>query len=205
MNYLAHLYLSSDTAALQVGGLLGDFVKGPVNSKYSDEVNEGIILHRKIDSFSDSHPQVLESKKRFRPPLRKYAGIIVDVCYDHFLIQNWSDYSNIKLSEFTSDVYDNLQQYHYIFKNDLKFLAHRTTLENLLNKNQDLNGIRFTLDRISERLKRKNKITDAVVDIKENYQQLESDFFTFFSDLIDFVKSWKQLYNYDNLRVEQNE
>jgi len=192
MNYLAHLYLAGNTAALQVGGILGDFVKGPVNSKYCDKINEGIMLHRKIDSFSDAHPRILQSKKYFQPSLRKYTGIIIDICYDHFLIQNWCKYSNIQLSEFTLDVYDNLQQYHYIFENELKFLANRITLENLLTKNQDLQGIRFTLGRISKRLKRKNSIIDAVTDIEHHYPQLESDFFNFFSDLIDFVRGWKQ-------------
>ena len=56
MNYLAHLYLSDDgTPESLVGALLGDFVKGDDHRNYPPAIQRAILLHRKIDAFTDAH------------------------------------------------------------------------------------------------------------------------------------------------------
>ena len=111
MNYLAHLYLAEQSSEGLLGGLLGDFVKGRLDDRYTDTVRRGIALHRAIDSYTDAHPLHLESRNRIGRQRRRYAGIIIDVCYDHFLSRCWADYSSESLGCFTERVYDVLRQH----------------------------------------------------------------------------------------------
>mgnify|MGYP003629303282 FL=1 len=68
MNYLAHFHLAQQLASrcglderdamqqgLLIGGLLGDFVKGPLRGNYPATWEVGIRLHRRIDALTDSH------------------------------------------------------------------------------------------------------------------------------------------------------
>ena len=97
MNYLAHLYLSGNDDELKLGNFIGDSVRGSDLSMYPPRVQDGIILHRGIDRYTDSHHVVMKSKLRLRPKYHKYAPVIVDMFYDHFLgacgeiilIQHW--------------------------------------------------------------------------------------------------------------------
>ena len=89
MNYLAHLYLAKDSTESMIGGILGDFVKGSGKEQYPDKIKKGIELHRKIDSYTDSHPMTQASRRLYRPPWRRFAGVIVDLCCDHFLYRHW--------------------------------------------------------------------------------------------------------------------
>src|SRR5450432_1821563 len=90
MNFLAHLYLSGDNPQVMIGNFIGDFVKGKnLTERFDTDVAKGIALHREIDWFTDTHIVVKQSKDRLRPKYRHYAGVIVDIFYDHFLAKNW--------------------------------------------------------------------------------------------------------------------
>ncbi len=101
MNYLAHLHLAEDSDESLLGNLLGDFVKGHLGNEYSPEIIKGIKTHRKVDAYTDSNEKFLACKKLLRPDRRRFAGIIVDLSFDHFLAKNWSQYSNVELIKFT--------------------------------------------------------------------------------------------------------
>jgi acyl carrier protein phosphodiesterase len=111
VNYLAHLYLAGDEPDDLIGNLMGDFVRGPVESDSVDRVNAGILLHRRIDTYTDSHCLVLQSKRRIRHVLRRFSGILVDVYFDHFLARNWSRYSSVSLREYSRLVYGILEEH----------------------------------------------------------------------------------------------
>ncbi len=189
MNYLAHLYLSGNSDEQLIGNLLGDFVKGFIKDQFSEDVRKGLILHRKIDSFTNSHSIAQANRNLFSPDRRRFAGIITDVCYDHFLIKNWADYSDIDLHEFISNVHQILQNHKHFFKGKLKFLLFRRTLEHLLKINESMEGIEFTLDKISNRMKRGEKLKGALKEIEENYEAIEVSFNGFFTDLIHYCHS----------------
>ena len=100
MNYLAHIYLSGDDEEIIIGNFIGDFVKGHHFNEYTQMMRKGIILHRYIDSFTDTHAIVRRSKARLSEQYHKYSGIIIDILYDHFLVKNWSNYCAAPLDEF---------------------------------------------------------------------------------------------------------
>lgn len=188
MNYLAHLYLADNSPESILGNLLGDFVKGQAAFNiYPMTIKKGIQLHRQVDAYTDSHAVVRESKKLISNINKRYAGIIIDVFYDHFLAKNWSSYSAIPLNEFASNVYTILQDNQQLLPASLIEILPRIIGNNVLMSYADIQGIGNALKRISVRLKRENSLADATEDLRANYDRLEADFSMFFSDLTEYV------------------
>ena len=104
MNYLAHFHLAWPDVQLLLGGLEGDFHRGPLRGDLPVGLEAGIALHRAIDAFTDSHPEVAALRSQFPAPLRRFAGILIDLSFDHCLSQHWSRYSELPLSCFNRQV-----------------------------------------------------------------------------------------------------
>lgn len=192
MNYLAHLFLSDDTPSALVGGLLGDFVKGRLGDRYDEEIRKGIELHRKVDVFTDAHEIVLASKGRISPARRRFAGIIVDVCYDHFLARNWAEYSATPLRTFARRVYDALTEKRELLPDRLKQSLPNMIRNDWLVSYRELHVIDLVLNRISARLRRENSLMNAIEELESNYHAFEADFRAFFPDLMAYVAAYKK-------------
>lgn len=189
MNYLAHLYLAEDSPESIIGNLLGDFVKGTAIDHYSDGIKKGISIHRKIDAFTDSHPDFIKSKRLISTINKRYSGIIVDIFYDHFLAAKWLEYSSISLKDFTSNVYQLLEENEEILSGSLRAFLPRLKNENLLMSYASIQGTSTALKRVSFRLKRENSLEKAVEDLKAQYQEFEFNFIKFFPELIKYTKT----------------
>lgn len=188
MNYLAHLYLAERSDAGLLGSLLGDFVKGPLGDGYPEAIRRGIVLHRSIDSFTDAHPLHLESRNRIGGTRRRYAGIIVDVTYDHFLCRYWSDYSDDNLERFVAHVYEILHEHRDELPDRLRRIAPHMIADDWLSSYGDLANVGRALDGISRRITRRNPLAGAVTEIEANYPGLDDDFRRFFPDLETYAR-----------------
>ena len=189
MNYLAHLYLAEQTWDGLLGSLLGDFVKGRPDDRLSETVRRGIRLHRAIDSFTDAHPLHLESRNRIGKSRRRYAGIIVDVCYDHFLSRYWMDYSSESLTAFAERVYDVLREHRDDLPDRLRHIAPHMIADDWLGSYAELANVGRALDGIARRIKRRNTLAGALTEIKANYTALDGDFRRFFPELQSHAQS----------------
>jgi len=187
MNYLAHLFLSKGTPESLIGNLLGDFVKGTAVNLYPEEIRKGIDLHRKVDSYTDSHAIVRSSKSLVCSHRRRFAGVLIDVFYDHFLAKNWREYSEIPLRDFSQHVYKILQENCDILPESLQRVLPTIIARDLLSSYQEIAEIGITLTRMSARIKRTNNLASGIEDLTANYQRLESDFRDFFPDLIKYA------------------
>ena len=188
MNYLAHLYLSEPTEDAWLGSLLGDFVKGPLDGRYGDEITRAIALHRKIDSFTDAHPVVLQSKSRISAGRRRYAGVMMDMFYDHFLAKYWCEFHDEPLDEFTTRIYAILGRHHAILPERLQQMAPRMTQSNWLASYAEVRSIQTALDRMGQRLTRENRLLNSADELMEHYVELESDFRAFMPQVLQFAK-----------------
>ncbi|MEA5597676.1 ACP phosphodiesterase [Rivularia sp. UHCC 0363] len=186
MNYLAHLFLSEGTTESLIGNLLGDFVKGSIDI-YSQGIIKGIYLHRKIDTYTDSHPVFRSSKRLISVNRSRFSGIMIDVFYDHFLAKSWLDYSSISLSDFTNNVYQVLQQSKSILPERLKRILPDMITYDWLGSYKENSTIDQAINEISRRIKRKNNLSGGVEELFLNYQQLQTDFSKFFPELIDYT------------------
>lgn len=195
MNYLAHLFLAEDSEESLLGNLLGDFVKGRLGNQYSPEIIKGIKTHRKVDAYTDSHNNFLACKKLLRPERRRFAGIIVDMSFDHFLAKNWSDYSDLELSEFTNRVYGILLDREQTLPQKLRDRLPYMVQDDWLGSYRNIETIGLALHAISKRLgrfERAKPIKDGLDDIQANYQEFEKNFREFFPELISFVDNYRQ-------------
>ncbi len=188
MNYLAHLYLAGDDPESFIGSLMGDFVKGAIDHSLPAAVRHAVWQHRRIDSFTDAHPTVLNSKRRIRPGFRRYAGILIDLYYDHFLAREWPQYSGVPLDDFAEGVYRVLELNHHRFPVAMQRSMSYMRGNGLLQSYRELSGIERALRGIETRLKRPSRLREAIVDLERNHTALGEDFSVFFPDLVGYVR-----------------
>ena len=188
MNYLAHLYLAGDDSESFIGSLMGDFVKGTIDRNLPPTIRHAVWLHRRIDSYTDAHPTVINSKRRIRPAFRRYAGILVDLYYDHFLARDWCDYSDVTLDDFARAVYRVLDVHHHRFPARMQRSMVYMRENDLLQSYREISGIERALRGIETRLKRPSRLREAIVDLEHNHLALAEDFAAYFPDLVGYVR-----------------
>lgn len=189
MNYLAHIYLARHSDDAMIGALLGDFVKPHSESRFSAEIEAEIVMHRKIDAFTDSHPIVLQGKELFEGPGRRYAGILLDVFYDHVLALNWERYADMPLDGFIERFYRALDRRADILPDNVARMAPRMIEQDWIGSYVDYAGVDVAVRRISTRLSRNGDVMRAaLVDVDRHYDALAEGFHTFFPQLVAFVE-----------------
>ena len=190
MNFLAHLYLADLHQDSLMGQILGDFVKGKAICAYEPEICRAIRFHRKIDRFADSHRVTRTSRRRMSARRRHYAGIMVDLCYDHFLACHWRQYSQEPLPLFCRRVYGRLAAYPHPLPPEAKRVIARMIQHDWLRSYRKIDNIALALDRIADRLSHGERFLGGIVDIQSNYRELEQDFRFFFPELIDYTHEY---------------
>lgn len=187
MNYLAHLKLGSANPAHMVGHMLGDFVKPREIAAYPPPIQAGIAMHQRVDAFSDGHPVFAASRRRFEPPYRRYAGILVDLAYDHFLAKHWDQYSPAEdLPLFARRAYAVLREHESMLPKRLQRMLPHMIADDWLCSYRELKNVGRALWGISRRLQRANPLPTAITAIEAGYEGLESDFQQFFPELLEF-------------------
>lgn len=165
---------------------MADAIKGNKYLQFEEEIQKGIILHRAIDTFTDLHPLVRQSKRRLHGRYHHYSGVIIDIFYDHFLAKNWALYSAIPLELYTSEVYAVLQKKTAIYPPNVNRLLHFMVQENWLLNYQKIDEIKKVLKRMNFRTFYKSQMNLAIEDLHLHYQEFEQDFHLFFKDIILF-------------------
>ncbi len=188
MNYLAHIYLSGDNDLVTIGNFIADGIKGKDYKKYSKDIQVGILLHRHIDTFTDAHKTVRISTKRLHEKYGHYSGIIVDILYDHFLAKNWESYSTMPLDEYTDKFYDALEEHYALLPSRIQKMMPYMIADNWLLSYASIAGISKVLDGMNRRTKNKSGMHKAVIELEAFYEEFESEFTAFFTELIAFSK-----------------
>ena len=186
MNFLAHIYLSGDNDLIKIGNFMADGIRGKHFESYPLEIQKGIILHRAIDTFTDAHPIFRQSTKKLHEKYHHYAGVIVDVFYDHFLAKNWNTYSNEKLDDFVARFYQSLHDNHINLSERTKGMMPYMIEHNWLVSYQTVEGINRILTQMDQRTKNESKMRFATNELSEFYPEFEEEFTNFFQELILF-------------------
>ncbi len=188
MNLLAHAHLSGNNQNILLGNFIADAVKGNKKLNYKKEIQAGILLHLKIDAFTDSHDVVRQSIDRVKPEFGRFSGIVMDIYYDHFLARNWSLYDDRELQVFAAYVYGILTRNIFILPPRTKRLLPFLISQNWLTAYAGFNGLQqvfYGMDRKTGRISGMNK---AVEVLKKNYEDLHKDFSTFYPELVTYSK-----------------
>ncbi|MCX2839251.1 acyl carrier protein phosphodiesterase [Salinimicrobium sp. MT39] len=189
MNFLAHIYLSGDNEDLILGNFIADSIKGKKYLRYPHGVQKGILLHREIDSYTDSHPIVKRSTAKLHKNYSHYSGVIVDIFYDHFLASRWEDYSSVPLENFVSNFYKLLQQRFDLLPAPIQNFLPYMVSENWLLSYASIDGIARILYQMNIRTKNIVQMDKAVNDLKEHYHDFSNDFQEFFPELQKFSEA----------------
>ncbi|MCY1175835.1 MULTISPECIES: ACP phosphodiesterase [unclassified Pseudomonas] len=189
MNYLAHLHLGGQRPGQLLGSLYGDFVKGRLQGQFAPDIEGAIQLHRSIDVFTDRHPQVDVALSRFSLTRRRYAGIVLDVFFDHCLARDWRLYADRPLELFTSDVYRVLSSERQLPERLAKIAPHMVA-NDWLGSYQEFEVLEQVLRGISRRLTRPEELAAAMQELRRLYEPLSEDFRLFYPQLQDFARNY---------------
>ena len=193
MNFLAHLYLSGEEEEVMLGNFIGDYVKGSAYLEYPERIGYGITLHRRIDRFTDLHPLIKASAVYFKPQYGRYAGIVVDVIFDHFLAQSWDQYSTYRLRDFTRKSHavflSNFSLLPSRVKRFLPFLIQSRRLESYSTEK----GIFKALEIMARYTSLPAEQEFALEVLRKYNAELLSNFHTFMEELIAYVENEYQV------------
>ena len=188
MNFLAHLYLSGDSDSIKIGNFIGDHVKGKQYLSYPEDIQTGILLHRQIDSFTDTHPLVKECAELLRPAYRRYSGIIVDLYFDHFLASLWTRYSDVQLKRFSRHTHAILLKNFFLLpvavRQFLPFLIRNKRLQSYA----EIEGIIKAIEIMGNYTSLPAESHFAKTTLLENYDFLKERFIEFFREIIQFTE-----------------
>ena len=189
MNFLAHLYLARHSDDAMLGALLGDFVGTTGLDRFRPEVQREILLHRKIDSFTDRHPAVLAAKSLFPEGRRRYAGILLDVYFDHLLARDWPRHHDMPLDHFTRHFYAVLQAQPDL-PESLQRILPSFVRHDWLGSYRDRDQIDHAVRRIATRLSRNgDKLVQCLPILREHEAAVDRRFASFFPDLEAYAES----------------
>ena len=191
MNYLAHAFLARQDEGLMLGGLLGDHVRGlRALRRYPPPVRRGIKLHRYIDRFTDHHKVVKQLVREFPKPFRRYAGIIVDVAFDHELAGDWSRYADGSLEAFDRQIRELLARHASLVPERLAGFMRYADRRGLFAAYRDEDEMLHSLAGVGHRLRRANPLGDVASIWPEMKQPCAEAFATVFPMIQSEVNDW---------------
>ncbi|MGN2248707.1 ACP phosphodiesterase [Frateuria sp. GZRe14] len=190
MNHLAHALLAGPDEGRILGGVLGDFVRGAPDAALPTGVREGIALHRAIDGYTDRHPEVLAARALFEPPYRRYAGIALDMWFDHLLARDFARWSPSPLPAFSTDLRELLRRQDALLPATARRFAQYMRANDLPAAYAEPAVLDRALAGIGQRLQRDNPLGRMLPVLQEMDAPLQARFDAFFPQLQRFAHAW---------------
>jgi acyl carrier protein phosphodiesterase len=188
MNYLAHAYLSFGHKEVLTGNMISDFVKGKARFQYPEGIQKGIMLHRAIDAFTDTHAATKMAMEVFRPVYRLYSGPIMDVLYDHFLASDTGIFTSDTLLHFSKNVYDTLDENAAHLPPYFNHMLAYMKTENWLYHYHSTAGIEKSLKGLARRAAYMPESSRAIELFHNQYGFLKECYLLFMEDVKKFAK-----------------
>lgn len=193
MNYLAHIYLSGNDTELRIGNFIADSVRGKDFTMFPDRIGQGIMLHRYIDTFTDTNATVKLSKDLIRAEYGHWSSVIVDIYYDHFLAANWTDYHQTPLDIYVQQFYADLHTFYDILPEKVQQFLPYMVDQNWLHSYKTVEGISRIFHQMNHRTKNKSKMNFAPIELVKYYDEIERHFKIFMEELEFYVKQQRLL------------
>lgn len=195
MNFLAHFQLAWPDPERVAGGLEGDYYKGPLRGDLPPGIEQGVRLHRAIDAFTDGHAVICQLRGEFPPALRRYAGILIDLSFDHFLSKHWGRYCDIPLHEFNAGVYKALRGHAEHLSEGSRRMLGRLEDYDILGRYTEWDSVPASAARIGQRFRRGNPLLGVERQLTPVRTAMEQAFLTFYPELQAFCTIAPQQWN----------
>ena len=190
MNFLAHAYLSFNNPEILVGNMISDFVKGKKKYDYPDEILNGINLHRAIDEFTDAHEATKAAARLLKPAAGPYAGAFADIVYDHFLANDYSQFSSENdLQIFAANTYTTLVPFVPIMPERFAAMFPYMQSQNWLYNYRLMSGTASSFSGLVRRAKYIDSSNETFKLFEERYESLQECYQAFFPEVKGFVLS----------------
>lgn len=190
MNVLAHALAARAAGQSPVDQILGDFVKGDPATRYEGAPLEGIRLHRALDRFTDRHPVTLRARGRVAPAYRRYAGVLTDLYYDHFLARHFAVFESQPLADFARECYAECQMRAPGLPTDMQRFIRYMRERDLLVRYAEAEVIEDVLRRMAGRLRRRNELASAARELHRDYAGFEADTLAFMPAMLAYARDW---------------
>ena len=194
MNFLAHLFLSGKEEEIIVGNLLEDFIVGridhPRNINFPERIKIGILLHRQIDSFTDTHTCVSACKSVLYKKYSKYSAVLVDIYFDHFLAKDWKHFTDEPLEIFTKRMASAFENNWDILPEKMKPMIESMIKHDWLKNYGEFWAIEKALKNVAKKAKFDSKMENALGDLHENYELFQTNFREFFPQMIKVCENF---------------
>ncbi|GAB1596870.1 acyl carrier protein phosphodiesterase [Lysobacter claricitrinus] len=189
MNWLAHMHLARQSDAAMLGALLGDFVFGSSGlDAWGDVERREMLLHRRVDRFTDTHPAVTALRAHFPDGRRRYAGIVLDVYFDHLLARDWPRWSDVPLDAFTARAYAMLRARQDELPPRLQAIVPRMAEHDWLGSYRERAHVDRAVARLAHRLSRNgDRLVAALEDFRDIERNAVAMFDDFYAELQAFV------------------
>ena len=188
MNFLAHLFLADNTPESLLGNLAGDFVRGALGDRFTPGIRRGIIEHRKIDEYTDTHPENAAFRRIIAAENGHYARVISDIFLDYFLSTDWNEYATEPRDAFIDRVFATLDPMIDQMPEHLPFVYERMRDGRWLQSYATIDGIATALRNVSRRFSRPARLEGAVHLLTDSREPLHAHFRAFFPAALAFAK-----------------
>ncbi len=192
MNHLAHALLSGPEHDMILGGMMGDFVHGRIDPALPTGVRRGLALHRAIDSHTDAHPLLATLRARFESPYRRYAGILIDIWFDHLLARDFARWSDLHLADFSARVIDVLTTPAMPLPGHMQAFVRYMRANDLPAAYAERAMIARVLAGVGSRLRRANPLAEAMPELDRLEPELTAAFTAFFPQLVAFAQTARE-------------
>ncbi|MDO9510712.1 MAG: acyl carrier protein phosphodiesterase [Bacteroidales bacterium] len=186
MNFLAHLVLSPPEKEIILGNFIADAVKGSTINTFSSCIQEGIQLHRKIDTYTDQHHAHRHSRIILQPRFAKFSGVITDIFFDHYLAKDWIRFSSENLETYTLRHYEIIEEYWEILPPITRKIFPFMKGDNWLLNYSSIDFLKRVFEGMSRRTRFKSEMEYATDFLLLHYNAFEEDFNILMPDLISF-------------------
>jgi acyl carrier protein phosphodiesterase len=188
MNHFAHLVLAQPTVESTVGNLLGDFARGVDQQQLTPAIMAGLRNHRAVDRFTDNHPLVQEMKSGFSSQRRRFAGIALDIYFDHLLINHWDSFEQRSLAYLIVRFYQRMAEGQEMMPGEnMRRVTKRMIEYDWFGSYREIDAIAESLDRVAERIRFANQFNNAIEDLQRNHDMIRDGFFEFYPQLQQHV------------------
>lgn len=188
MNFLAHAVLAGNDPALIVGGVVGDWIKGPLPGILPPDLARGVALHRAIDSHAETHPAFQRSRQRMSAGRRRYAGVLVDIFYDHLLARDWAE--EAPLAAACGVIYGHIEARLGDLPESARPALTLMACEDWLASYAGIEGIADVLGRMSRRARQPNPLAGGEEEFLRDAAGFEADFLEWRADATAFAVAW---------------
>lgn len=177
MNFLGHSLISLEideniNKETLYGNFTGDFYKGLVERiELSENLKEGIVLHRIIDKTSDRKENLLN--ELLAEKFGIFKGIVFDMFIDHFLSKNFNNLFNKNINDIERKILYKVKEKKNIFPKDFERTFNWLNDKNVMVNYKEIDFLERAFQGLAKNIRRGEILNLAVSELKKNYNLFE--------------------------------